>query len=296
MTTSETIGAWLERGDGTQLPLRSNCPIGRSPSNELVIPDRKVSRRHAVIHRQNGHEYWIVDLGSGNGTYVNGTRVSLPRQLTDTDTIMFGEFAVRFRQTDLPDAASRTAANPSMTVIDVRSVKCWMLLADIISSTTLAKQYEQAAWATLVGSWAGECRQIVDLHGGEINKYLGDGFLAIWPWNDGNAEHISGALSALLDLQKSAEVPFRLAVHLGELTSGGGPTLGEDNLTGFELIFLFRMEKLASSLEQTTLLSAQAYDALGEDIGLVSVGEHVVPGYVDEEARAFYGRGRAQSD
>ena len=79
----------------------------------------------------------------------------------------------------------------------------------------------------------GECRQIVDLHGGEINKYLGDGFLAIWPWNDGETEHIQGAIRALLELQETAEVPFRLVAHLGELTSGGGPTLGEDNLTGF---------------------------------------------------------------
>ncbi len=290
MTSSITAGAWLEGVDGKTWPLDANCPIGRSPSNELVVADRKVSRRHAVIHKQNGYEYWIVDLGSGNGTYVNGMRVSLPRQLIDNDKILFGEFAVTFRQTDLPDHVSRTAAIPSMTVIDVKSVKCWMLLADIINSTSLAKQYDQAAWATLVGSWAGDCRQIVDLHGGEINKYLGDGFLAIWPWNDGETDHIEGALDALLDMQKTAEVPFRLAVHLGELTSGGGPTLGEDNLTGFELIFLFRMEKLAASLTQTTFFSADAHQALDKDLGLVSVGEHIVPGYVDDEPRTFFGR------
>ena len=155
MTDSETADAWLESIDGTTWPIDANCPIGRSPSNELVVADRKVSRRHAVIHKQSGHEYWIVDLGSGNGTYVNGTRVALPRQLINDDKILIGEFAVTFRQTNLPDHVSRTAAIPSMTVIDVKSVKCWMLLADIIGSTRLAKQYEQAAWASLVGSWAG---------------------------------------------------------------------------------------------------------------------------------------------
>lgn len=290
MSGSEPTGAWLESADGTTWPLDANCAIGRSPSNGLVISDRKVSRRHAVIHRQNGHEYWIVDLGSGNGSYINGTRVSLPRQLKDNDTLMFGEFAVTFRQTDLPDHVSCTTAIPSMTVIDVKSIKCWMLLADIIGSTTLAKKYDHAAWASLVGSWAGECRQIVELHGGEINKYLGDGFLAIWPWQDGETEHISGALSALLALQETADVPFRLAVHLGELTSGGGPTLGEDNLTGFELILLFRMEKLASSLQQTTLLSAEAHKEIGEAHKFENVGEHVVPGYVDDQPRSFFGR------
>lgn len=290
MTADETPGAWLESVDGQTWPLEANCPIGRSPSNVVVVPDRKVSRRHAVIHRQSGNEYWVVDLGSGNGTYINNVRLSLPRQLKDNDTLLVGEYSMTFRQTDAGDHVSRTAGLPSMTVIDVRSIRCWILLADIINSTTLAKQYEQGAWASLVGSWAGDCRQIVELHGGAINKYLGDGFLAIWPWQDEKNDHITGALDALFKLQATAEVPFRLAVHTGELTSGGGPTLGEDNLTGFELILLFRMEKLAASLKQTTLLSAPAHDALASELDLVSVGDHVVPGYVDDQPRTFYGR------
>lgn len=290
MTGDEAPEAWLEGADGTVWPLEANCPIGRSPSNTLVIADRKVSRRHAVIHRQSGHEYWIVDLGSGNGTYVNGIRLALPRKLTLNDNLLFGDFAVTFRQNETLDNRSRTAAVPSMTVIDVKSIKCWMLLADIISSTTLAKQHEQAAWASLVGSWAGECRQIVDLNGGVINKYLGDGFLAIWPWQDGDTGHVSQAFQSLIDLQQSADIPFRLAVHLGELTSGGGPTLGEDNLTGFELILLFRMEKLASSLRQKILFSASAHKAMDNKFELQNVGDHIVPGYIDDEPRAFYGR------
>lgn len=290
MTGQDTPEAWLEGADGTVWPLEANCPIGRSPSNTLVVADRKVSRRHAVIHRQSGHEYWIVDLGSGNGTYVNGIRLALPRKLANNDTVLFGEFTVTFRQNESLENKSRTAAVPSMTVIDVKSIKCWMLLADIISSTTLAQKYEQAEWASLVGSWAGECRQIVDLHGGVINKYLGDGFLAIWPWQDGDTSRVSAAFEALVDVQSGADIPFRLAVHLGELTSGGGPTLGEDNLTGFELIMLFRMEKLASSLRQKMLFSAAAHDAMTHDFGLEHVGEHVVPGYIDDEPRAFFGR------
>lgn len=286
----EVFGAWLEDSDGNRWPLEANCSIGRSPSNDLVVKDRKVSRRHAVIHRQNGYEYWIVDLGSGNGTYVNSSRVALPRQLANDDTLLFGEYAIRFCHPATPDEKSRTTAIPSMTVIEVKSVKCWMLLADIINSTQLAREFDNAAWASRVGAWTGDCRQIVELHGGAVNKYLGDGFLAIWPWQEQGCDHVAAGISALLELQDSAEVPFRLAVHTGELTSGGGPTLGEDNLSGFELILLFRMEKLASSLNQNAFFSEAAADALSGSIDLAPLGEHIVQGYVDDDPRPFFGR------
>ena len=64
METDEPAEAWLEAANGQDWPLGANCSLGRSPSNTIVLGDRKVSRRHAVIHRQNVNEYWLVDLGS----------------------------------------------------------------------------------------------------------------------------------------------------------------------------------------------------------------------------------------
>ncbi len=49
--------------------------IGRAPENILVLEDLLVSRRHAVL-RRSGSNWELVDLGSANGTYVNGTRVN----------------------------------------------------------------------------------------------------------------------------------------------------------------------------------------------------------------------------
>lgn len=49
--------------------------IGRAPENTLVLEDLLVSRRHAVL-RRSGSQWELVDLGSANGTYVNGARIS----------------------------------------------------------------------------------------------------------------------------------------------------------------------------------------------------------------------------
>ena len=60
--------------------------IGREAGAEIVIEDPQVSRRHATLTRQ-GASYLIEDIGSTNGTYVNGKRVTAPVLLSNGDMI-----------------------------------------------------------------------------------------------------------------------------------------------------------------------------------------------------------------
>jgi DNA-binding winged helix-turn-helix (wHTH) protein len=60
--------------------------IGRGPECQVVIPDRSVSREHAEILLQDG-KFLIQDLGSKNGTYVNGIKVNVHQELRDGDEI-----------------------------------------------------------------------------------------------------------------------------------------------------------------------------------------------------------------
>jgi hypothetical protein len=60
--------------------------IGRWSDNDIVIADRWISRHHARIVRQ-GLRYTIEDLGSKNGTFVNGQRLTGPQELEDGDRI-----------------------------------------------------------------------------------------------------------------------------------------------------------------------------------------------------------------
>ncbi len=67
---------------------------GRHPDSAVCLDDITVSRNHAEI-RWLDDEYWIVDSGSLNGTYVNGAQVqSLP--LTNGDEIQIGKFRLSF--------------------------------------------------------------------------------------------------------------------------------------------------------------------------------------------------------
>jgi two-component system cell cycle response regulator len=62
--------------------------VGRQPNSELCLRDSGVSRRHALL-RWNASGYDLEDQGSGNGTYVNGERITV-RTLRDGDVVQFG--------------------------------------------------------------------------------------------------------------------------------------------------------------------------------------------------------------
>jgi Protein of unknown function (DUF3662)/FHA domain len=68
--------------------------LGRSRACDVYVADLNVSRRHAEL-RQEGATYWIVDLGSTNGTIVNGKRVERER-LRDGDRITLGSTEIVF--------------------------------------------------------------------------------------------------------------------------------------------------------------------------------------------------------
>ncbi|MCS7281906.1 MAG: FHA domain-containing protein [Anaerolineae bacterium] len=69
--------------------------IGRGADCDIVLPERQISRHHAQIERTPDGRYLLRDLGSKNGTFVNGEEVrETPRELRDGDEIQFA-FCVR---------------------------------------------------------------------------------------------------------------------------------------------------------------------------------------------------------
>jgi FHA domain-containing protein len=81
--------------DGTSRQLdQQKIVIGRSRDCDIQLADANVSRRHAEL-RQEGASYWIVDLGSTNGTEVNGKRIKRAK-LRDGDKIMLGSTEMTF--------------------------------------------------------------------------------------------------------------------------------------------------------------------------------------------------------
>lgn len=85
-------------GEAERVPLvGERLTVGRDPANDVAVPDDlTVSRNHAVFEQLPGG-WWIRDLGSTNGTYVNGVEVTDERPVFPDDEIRVGDTRLVFR-------------------------------------------------------------------------------------------------------------------------------------------------------------------------------------------------------
>ena len=113
------MGQLVEQGSEEVFPLGFEpTSIGRHGDNEIILPDSQVSRHHAEIVMQGGR-WLITDLGSANGTYVNGERLTGPQVLTHGDLVRVGQTQFRVEiaaaiaaQDTLVEKAPAAAAAP----------------------------------------------------------------------------------------------------------------------------------------------------------------------------------------
>src|ERR1700730_4470651 len=271
-------GAWLESRDSRTIPIQGNLSIGRSPKNGLVLDSPKISRRHALINVQNVGEFWLIDLGSSNGTFLNKRRVHQPVQLCDQDQIAMGDTFFTFRQPmEISEAFRSTFAE--RTIRQIENVPCWLLVADIENFTPLSRSLTSDKLAELIGGWVASCKEVIEAHQGAIDKYLGDGFFAFWREDESAAKNVAAVIERLKQAQARNEPRFRLALHFGLVAIGGVPSMGEESLMGKDVNFVFRMEKLAGSLGIYLLTSAAGRDKLGSLIKTEPAGAHELKGF-----------------
>jgi adenylate cyclase len=278
VNTPPEEGAWLEATDGKRHSIRGSCSLGRTTANTIVLDSPKVSRRHALIHLQNIGELWLIDFGSSNGTFLNKRRIHQPIRLSDGDQITIGDQVFTLRQ---PVAVSEEYKTDVVqrTLREIENIPCWLLVADIRGFTPLSRQMQSEDLDVLLGAWIFSCKEIIENRHGVVNKYLGDGFLAYWPDVATNPEEIVAIISALKELQQKKSPEFRFVVHFGPVAIGGVASMGEESLMGGEVNLIFRLEKLASSLGESSCLSETAKIKVGELLSVRSLGEFELKGF-----------------
>ena len=241
MSLAEEPEVWLERGDQQHI-LGSSCSIGRAKLNALVLNSAKVSRLHAIIHSERAGAFWLVDLGSSNGTFLNKRRIHEPARLRDRDQITIGGNTFIFRQSHDPSDRPRSTA-PVLTLQEqIEEIPCWLLVADIKNFTPLSRELVSEKLAMLVSSWLAGCKDIIEKHGGIVNKYLGDGILAYWPDEEGTAKKVVATIAALKHAQTQGP-EFRFIIHFGSVAIGGVSGIREETIMGSEVNLVFRLDR-----------------------------------------------------
>jgi signal transduction histidine kinase/ActR/RegA family two-component response regulator len=87
-------------GIGRKLVIREGLVLGRSSDCELVLDDPELSRRHARFASGEPGTYVVEDLGSRNGTWVNGTRIGAPVKLAFGDRVQVGRTVLQLAPYD----------------------------------------------------------------------------------------------------------------------------------------------------------------------------------------------------
>ncbi len=75
--------------------MKDRTTLGRRHHNDIALSDLSVSGMHCVFERERSGAICLTDVGSTNGTYVNGERIQR-RQLDDQDVITVGTYSIRF--------------------------------------------------------------------------------------------------------------------------------------------------------------------------------------------------------
>ncbi|MCD6554006.1 MAG: FHA domain-containing protein [Anaerolineae bacterium] len=113
---------YLEDTAGQHFPLAGPViTLGRSRNCDVYVPDKRASRRHAEI-RWDGETATLHDLGSANGTFLDGRRITTPQTLRDGDEIAVASAVFTFRD---PEATFRITEFP-LLVVDQATGEIWV--------------------------------------------------------------------------------------------------------------------------------------------------------------------------
>lgn len=256
--------------------------IGRTPPNEIVIPNPRISRNHAMIRMLGQGEYYLIDVGSTNGTFLNGKRVVTPTLLKELDIIALEDCTLTFRAArdaaKAPDSEEDEDVTVTMTSMGIVMEEITLLVCDIRNYTPISESLPPNELASLMAKWFKMATKVIEECSGTIDKFIGDAIMVRWSSGSGKSERSSviNALSAAKKLneictQVSATVkqlpyPFRVGVGINTgravLGSIGGSGYREYTAIGDSVNMAFRFETESKALGKDIVIGPESYKYL----------------------------------
>jgi adenylate cyclase len=262
------------KGQKREVKLAEVCRVGRDRANDLVLDEESVSRNHALVYSSETGVYYINDLGSSNGTFVNGARISFPTPLKDGDKIVFGSFPIRFRHEQAP-APARMPAGAAATSVLFAQKLITVLVIDIRGFTVMAQRLDAATIAKITSALFREAGQVLQSRGAWGQKYIGDAVMAVWLHSDAIASELTNVLAALASLAKIAaglqgqfglEFPIRIGAGinsgLGSLGNVGSAAVPDYTALGDAVNRAFRLESATKEVGLDVLIGGETYDLI----------------------------------
>lgn len=268
------MAAFLEFSSGTgteRVPCGPALTIGRDRNNAIVLGDRLVSRHHAMVQRLGSADYYLIDSGSSNGTWVNRRRVTAPVLLRDGDRIHMGTMEMRFVQEPRSAGLTESVSLEATVVMHSTLIReITLLVADMRGFTTLSEQLSIQQLTRVMNQWFHDVSGIIAEQHGLVDKFIGDCVFARWEGDDPAANvmdalrtacRIAEATHALAHAFPDLPVPLRIGagINTGLASVGIG---SENTALGDTVNTAFRLETASKELETDIVLSESSHACL----------------------------------
>jgi len=274
--------------------------IGRSEDATIRLADSGISRQHATIRREGVH-YWLVDLGSANGSYVNDVALTTARVLRDGDRLQFGSALFLFDQNETSSSPDSAVSGMKTQVLrrspaTVKTQAVTLFVGDLKGFTQMSSQLPAERVADLLREWYADCNSIMKQYGASIDKFIGDCVFAYWHGTEADirtkAVQAAQALRAvevgsnsptrmLLKEQKNITLDCRIGLHLGNVAIGAMGK-GINTALGDAVNLAFRIEGLTRKVDKPILVSTAFLNGWEEGSKYFeSSGYHEVKGLAD---------------
>ncbi|MDX2080574.1 MAG: adenylate/guanylate cyclase domain-containing protein [Terrimicrobiaceae bacterium] len=283
-------------GEPFEVEIANTATIGRGRDNTVSLHmSPHVSRQHAIIRCHNAWQYQIMDLGSRNGTFVNGRRVITPVILEHGAVIRITNNELVFEQHESAPGEGTIEVTLAAGTDPTHDESCTVaiMVCDIRGFSTMSEILPEDVLARTLGEWFREAGNLVQQAAGTIDKFIGDAILAYWiagsePGAEARRAFETGR--ALLTKAGShgwpghSDKPFRIAValHHGVVTCGNIGLVAQRDATiiGDAVNTVFRMEGVMKQFNQRLTASADFVGCLGEAdrSEFRDLGEHQLKG------------------
>jgi adenylate cyclase len=298
------------KGEKHEFPLADDriCRIGRSDKNTIVLDDDLASRNHAMLQRSETGEFYLTDLGSSNGTLVNGARICVPTILHNGDRITIGSHEFSFVQAQAPATPAPLADTEpdelKSTSIFFAQKLISVLVVDIRDFTGLARRVDAAKLSQISGTFFREGGKALQERGAWAQKYIGDAIMAVWLHKkrepdvreqlnifDGVSQLVRVASTLQAHLALDAPIRIGCGINTGWASVGNVGSIASSDYTALGDVVnkAFRLESATKEVPTDLLLGQGTYDFLAKSASLDSLfspNTVKLKGY-DEPATAY---------
>jgi adenylate cyclase len=257
------------------------CRLGRGYENSIVLSDNLSSREHAMIRRNASGYCTLADLGSRNGTRLNGRAVTSTIPLNDGDIIQIGDQRLSFcqdkslldldtgRTSDKADAATQFMLSETLITVLVLDIRGFgtvsQILGEVRASELLAEVYRCAG-------------EILERQKAWSQKFIDDSVMAVWAHNNeritaadllrvfdvvGEFQDLFRPLAKQFDLLNPLEFSCGINTGFASIMTIASASSADISTLGDTVTRAFRLESATRTAECNLLMSDQVLGHLG---------------------------------